>query len=147
MITRFALALSAIALCTLAAPAGGQSSGELRFVLTGIDADRGGHIRCALYRNVDTWLNRSESFKKANAPANGSRATCVFRNVPAGTYAIAALHDADDDREMDQSLVGIPEEGYAISNDEVERVGAPDFDEARIQFDGTRKTTRAPMHY
>ena len=29
----------------------------------------------------------------------------------------------------------------------VERMSAPDFDEASLQFDGQRATTRAPMHY
>jgi len=147
MITRFASVLAAIALCAVALPADGQSSGELRFRISNIDADRGGQIRCALYQNEDTWLNRSQSFKQATAPVSGSSATCVFENVPAGTYGIAALHDADGDREMDQSLIGIPEEGYAISRNEIERMSEPDFDEARIRFDGTEKTARARMEY
>jgi len=147
MIHRAALTLFALALCTLASPADGQRTGELRFVLTGIDASQGGHVRCALYDSESTWLNRSRSMQQASAPANRSRVACVFRNVPAGTYALAALHDADDDREMDESLVGLPEEGYAISNDAVERLSQPDFNDARVRFDGTDTTTRAPMHY
>ncbi len=142
-----ALAFSILALAALATPADGQRTGELRFVLTGVDASRGGHIRCALYDSEATWLNRQQAMRKDSADASGSRATCVFRNVPPGTYAIAALHDADDDREMDQSLVGIPEEGYAISNDAVERISEPDFGDASLRFDGQRATTRAPMHY
>ncbi|NIR60732.1 MAG: DUF2141 domain-containing protein, partial [Gammaproteobacteria bacterium] len=110
MFTRLALAFGALALASVAVPAMGQSRGVLRFVISNVDASRGGTIRCALYRNSETWLNRARSFKKTTAPVNGSSATCVFRNVPAGTYAIAALHDADDDREMDRSLVGLPEE-------------------------------------
>jgi uncharacterized protein (DUF2141 family) len=147
MFTRLALASATIALVAVAAPAGGQSSGELRFEISNIDASRGGTVRCALYRNADTWLERANAYKKATAPVSGSSATCVFEDVPAGTYGIAGLHDADDDREMDQSLVGIPEEGYAISRNEIERMTEPDFDEARIEFDGTRKTTRARMEY
>ena len=146
MITRLVPVL-ALALGTLSTPAHGQRTGELRFVLTNIDAERGGHIRCAIYESESTWLNRSQSMQQATAPVNGGSATCVFRNVPAGSYALAALHDADDDREMDRNMVGIPEEGYAISNNEIERMSEPDFDEARIRFDGNDSTTRARMSY
>lgn len=147
MFTRIALAFAAFALVTVPMLADGQSSGELRFQITNIDESRGGTIRCALYRTEDTWLERSNSYKQTTAAVNGDTATCVFEDVPAGTYGIAGLHDADDDREMDQSLVGIPEEGYAISRNEIERMSEPDFDEARIEFDGTSKTARARMEY
>lgn len=147
MIRRLALSSATFALLALTAVASGQSSGELRFQISNIDASRGGHVRCGLYRSSDSWLDRANAYKNASAAVSGSSATCVFENVPAGSYGIAALHDADDDREMDQSLVGIPEEGYAISNDAIERMSEPDFDEARIRFDGTQKTTRAHMEY
>jgi len=139
--------LGTLALALAATPALGQANGELRFRISNIDESRGGTIRCALYRDSETWLKRAESYRDATAPVSGSSATCVFEDVPAGSYGIAALHDADDDHEMDRSLVGVPEEGYAISRNEIERMSEPDYDEARIQFDGTRKTTRARMEY
>lgn len=141
------LAFCVLGLCAFATSADSQRTGELRFVVTGVDANEGGHIRCALYSSEATWLDRGRAMRKAAARAGSARAACVFRNLPPGTYAIAALHDADDDREMDQNLVGIPEEGYAISNDAVQRIRPPDFTEASLRFDGERATTSAPMHY
>lgn len=125
----------------------GEEAGEIRFVLLGVDAEQGGVVRCALYRNEGSWLDQSRRYKRSSARVRGRQAACVFRGVPAGTYGIAALHDADGDSEMDRSLVGIPQEGYAISRNEHDRLSRPDFDEAAIQFDGGRLVTRARMKY
>ena len=140
--------LTVLGLGVVGAPtASSQSNGTLRFVLTHVDASQGGTIRCALYANESTWLERSDAFRTTTARVNGRSATCVFRNVPAGTYAAAALHDADRDREMDQSLIGIPQEGYAISRNETDRMSEPDFDEASFRFGGGNQTIRARRNY
>ena len=120
---------------------------EIRWVITGIDTSEGGSIRCALYKNERTWLEPARKFRRSSARANRRQAACVFRDLPPGTYAMAALHDADGDREMDKSLIGIPQEGYAISRNEHDRMSAPDFDQAAIQFDGGRLVSHARMKY
>lgn len=124
-----------------------DDTNEIRFVLTGLNAEAGGTIRCALYRDAQTWLDTNRRFMQAAANVRRSSAACVFRDVPPGTYAIAALHDEDGDRQMDRSLLGIPREGYAISRNEIDRMSRPDFDEAAIQFEGGQMVTRARMNY
>ena len=121
--------------------------GELRWVLLGVDPDEGGSIRCALYRNDRDWLNRARAYRRSGARASRRQVACVFRRVPAGTYAMAALHDADNDREMDKSLIGLPQEGFAISRDEHDRMSAPDFDQAAVQFDGNEARFTSRMRY
>ena len=120
---------------------------EIRWVLTGIDASQGGHVRCALYRDEASWLNTSRRFKRAAAAARRGQVACVFRDLPPGTYAMAALHDANDDHEMEKSVVGLPQEGYAISRDEHDRMSRPDFEDAAVQFDGGRLVSHARMRY
>ena len=120
---------------------------EIRFVLTGIHVDEGGTIRCALYKDAGTWLNKARRFRRSSARPTRGQAACVFRNLPPGTYAMAALHDADGDREMAKTLIGRPKEGYAISRDEHDRLSRPDFNQAAVQFDGGRLVTRARMRY
>lgn len=127
--------------------ADGQQAGEIRFVLTGVDADEGGTIRCALYNDEDSWLDKSRRYRRASARVRGGQATCVFRNVTPGTYAAAALHDANGDRRMEKGALGLPQEGYAISRDEHDAMSAPDFDDAAIEFEGGRIVTRASMRY
>jgi uncharacterized protein (DUF2141 family) len=126
---------------------GQDSGGELHWILLAVDTERGGSVRCALYRNEHDWLNRARAFRKSSARASNRQVRCVFRRLPAGTYAMAALHDADGDREMDKTLIGLPEEGFAISNDERDRMSAPDFDDAAVQFDGSRARYTSRMYY
>ncbi len=85
--------------------------------------------------------------RDAAAAARRGQVACVFRDVPPGTYAMAALHDADNDHEMDKSLIGLPQEGYAISRDEHNALSRPDFDDASVQHDGGRLVTRSRMRY
>jgi len=43
------------------------------------------------------------------APIEDGRAVCTFENPAPGQYGVAALHDLDEDGEMDKRM-GIPRE-------------------------------------
>tara|TARA_B100001750_G_scaffold223518_1_gene213825 strand:- start:391 stop:861 length:471 start_codon:yes stop_codon:yes gene_type:complete len=154
MMTRLATLLATAALLAtsfVTAPrtADGQEGegNEIRWIISGIDVEEGGYVRCALYRDENTWLNTARRYRRAAAAARRGQVACVFRDVPPGTYAMAALHDADNDHEMDKSLIGLPQEGYAISRDEHNALSRPDFDDASVQHDGGRLVTRSRMRY
>jgi len=124
----------------------GQSA-TLRFRLSGVETDRGGVIRCAVFRAEDEWLG-DHPFRTEQAAPNGSTVTCTFDDLPPGRYGLTALHDEDRDGEMDRTL-GVPSEGYAISErgeGGFEGTIPPDFEEAAFDVRGTR-TVRAPMSY
>lgn len=126
---------------------GAHEESVLRFRITGVEAERGGAVVCGLYANDRTWLNRSEALQSARVAVRRNVAVCVFRDVPPGQYAIAALHDENGDREMETSLFGIPQEGYAISRNEYDRMSAPDFDEAAFNYRGGRETFSCRINY
>ena len=42
--------------------------------------------------------------------------TVTFDNLPPGTYAVGAYHDENANDHLDTNLVGLPTEGYALSN-------------------------------
>ena len=46
----------------------------------------------------------------------GASARCVFEDVTPGTYAVVVLHDENDNRQCDRNRLGIPLEGYGVSN-------------------------------
>ena len=120
--------------------------GVVRFAVSGIEAERGGYLRCGLFRDEDNWLSKNP-FRKAKAKVSGETATCVFEGVPRGTYAIASLHDEDGDRDMDTTM-GLPDEGYCCSRDaEDETIFAPDWDDAVFHFDGSFTRQTADVKY
>lgn len=51
----------------------------------------------------------------------------TFHQVPAGTYAVRAFHDIDNDGEMNANWMGIPTEPYGFSNNVRGKIGPPSF--------------------
>lgn len=56
--------------------------------------------------------------------------TLHFADVLPGTYAIALLHDENENGRADRALTMIPREGFGFSRDAAVRLGPPDFDDA-----------------
>lgn len=135
-------------LATLLLAGGGQAAekASIRFDITGVEADRGGRILCALYRSERSWLG-DRPYRSTLTFVNGKSATCVFWGMPAGKYAIAALHDEDGDSEMD-TILGLPQEGYCTSRDAEDRtILAPRWKHAVFDFDGERSVQTADVNY
>jgi len=61
-------------------------------------------------------------------------AQAVFTNLPLGTYAVVARHDENENRKLDKNLIGIPTEGYAISNNPKPRLRPPHWNEASFEL-------------
>ncbi len=77
---------------------------------------------------------------RAGAPAAAGSVTVRIPNVPPGVYAAQVFHDENDNKIVDRSWIGIPEEGLGFSNDAKFRFGPPRFDDAAIRIgpDGGR---------
>lgn len=56
-----------------------------------------------------------------------------FNDVDPGTYAVAVLHDEDKNFKMKTGLMGIPKEGYGVSNNAKGRFGPPKFADAKFK--------------
>ncbi|MGB3710753.1 MAG: DUF2141 domain-containing protein [Erythrobacter sp.] len=56
-----------------------------------------------------------------------SRVVIRFDNVEPGEYAIALLHDENDNGKADRTLGMMPREGYGFSRDAKVRMGPPEW--------------------
>ncbi len=56
--------------------------------------------------------------------------TIIFKNVLPGSYAIAILHDENNNQKMDKTILGIPKEGYGFSNNVSGAFGPPSYKKA-----------------
>lgn len=52
-----------------------------------------------------------------------------------GTYAIAVMHDENQDGKLKTNFLGMPTEGFGFSNDPKIYFGAPSFDKAAVKLD------------
>ena len=63
-------------------------------------------------------------------PIAGPNTSCTFSNVEPGTYAVAVVHDENSDGKLDKNFVGVPSEGYGVSNNKTYALSAPKWDES-----------------
>lgn len=64
-----------------------------------------------------------------------------FHDLKPGPYAISVLHDENSNKDMDQSKIGIPKEGFGFSNNARASFGPPSFDKAKIELQPGKKDT------
>lgn len=88
-----------------------------------------GNISYALYTK-DTFMKAPLQAKKGTI--SKGKSTVVFKNVPAGEYAILCFHDKNSNNRMDFEENGMPLEDYGASNN-VMRFGPPQYNDAKFE--------------
>jgi len=95
-----------------------------------------GHVLVSVFRTEAGFPDDpSKAVQKQRVAVNGDKAVAKFNALPIGTYAVAVLHDENDDLKMDKNFVGIPKEGYGFSNNAIRLTGPPSFKEASFEHD------------
>ncbi len=115
----------------LAAAAPQPSAVRVTVRLLDVRPEKGGVLHVGLHREPGGAFPGPAPSGNQQSAVTGSEATLLFE-VPPGTYAVAVHHDANVNGKMDTNLLGIPKEGYGVSNDPRPRFRAPRFDEARV---------------
>jgi uncharacterized protein (DUF2141 family) len=105
------------------------SPGEVRATVTGLRSANGQVLAC-LTQSPTRFPNcaRDPDARRLIVPA-GTRVDLDFGAVPAGTYAIALVHDENGNGKLDKRLI-MPAEGFGFSRDAKVRMGPPKFAEA-----------------
>jgi uncharacterized protein (DUF2141 family) len=112
MCCRSLLAAFALALIFIAGPA---SAARIIVTIDGLHS-ASGNVFVGLYASPNKFLqgNQTDAFRKVRA--NGGPITVAFDNLAPGTYAVGAYHDENGNDNLDISPIGLPVEGYALSN-------------------------------
>jgi uncharacterized protein (DUF2141 family) len=101
-----------------------------------VDAVRSasGSIVAVLYGdNPADFLKKGKRLDKVFEPARqGLVSVCLTAPVP-GIYAVAIYHDENGNEKFDKTWIGLPDEGYGISNNPKIFLSAPAFDEAKFE--------------
>lgn len=70
-----------------------------------------------------------------------------FDNLPYGDYAVSVLHDENNNKKMDYTLIGLPKEGYCFSNNYRPKIKNPSFRQAGFFLERPLKTLQLKMIY
>lgn len=83
--------------------------------------------------------NGEKHVRRAVAAA-ATEITLRFENIRPGRYAIALIHDENDNDRMDRAMLMMPKEGYGFSRDAKVVLGPPKFSAAAFEVGS------APVH-
>ncbi len=77
----------------------------------------------------------------------GATVTFSFENVQPGRYAIALLHDENNNGKADRALMMMPKEGFGFSRDAKVRMGPPKFKSAAFDVTEQDQSLKIKMRY
>jgi uncharacterized protein (DUF2141 family) len=93
-----------------------------------------GKINVALYNSEQTFNDPNQVFRKAFLSATGSAMTINIDSLPAGQYAFGIFHDENDNASIDSNFLGVPQEGFAFSNNAYGSFGPPTWADAKFDL-------------
>jgi uncharacterized protein (DUF2141 family) len=100
-----------------------------------------GIVSAALYDNADNFPSKDSVYMTTESKAVKGETVIRFENVPAGRYAIAILHDENENGDMDTNFLGFAQEGYCFSNNVRAKLSAPKFEKTSFRLKGDLYTT------
>ena len=105
-----------------------------------------GVIALAVYDSETGFLMDDAAIASAKVMPMTDATPVVFKDLPPGTYAVAAFHDENESGEFDTNFLGIPKEGYGFSNGAKAFLGPPAFQDAAIALE-TEAMTDLDLSY
>ena len=124
-----------------------EKSGSILINISNIRSATG-KINVSLFATTDGFpSNPQKAVAIQSLEIEGNQATLRFNNVPFGTYGIACHHDENGNGKMDTNLLGIPKEGYGISNNALNRFSKPQFEAAKFPFNEAVQSINIKMFY
>ncbi len=134
-------ALSMFLFCSFYMPTFSQTKGTLQIEGSRFRNTKG-HMRFAIYNDKTYFLDTKGYFALGEAAIIGNKASTQI-DLPPGTYAVSFLHDENDDKQMEYTL-GIPREGFGISNLTSFPFGKPRYEKSLVTIE-SGKTTYVPI--
>ncbi len=107
-----------------------------------------GKAGCTVFDSAEGYPTQPDKARqRRKCPLSHNSATCRFAPLPAGTYAVACIHDENGNGTLDTNWMGIPTEGTVASNHAKGTMGPPKFEDARFEFQGKDQTLVLRMGY
>ncbi|RXR06204.1 DUF2141 domain-containing protein [Pseudoxanthomonas composti] len=92
----------------------------------------GGRLKIAAV-SAEGWEGKAPPAAAQMLSPSGRQQQVVFRDLPAGRYAVQVMHDENGNGRLDTNIIGMPTEGYGFSNNP-RVMRKPTFDEAAFEL-------------
>jgi uncharacterized protein (DUF2141 family) len=136
----------ALAVAFYASPAFSEAPSSVLIEVSGFKNTRG-TLNCRLFTKAADFPD-GDGIVTLRVPITGSNTSCSFSIVEPGTYAIAVVHDENGNGKLDKNFVGVPSEGYGVSNNKTYALSAPKWDESTFKLGATEsKALQVKLRY
>jgi len=114
----------------------------IKVIITNLRNDKG-HVLVSLFKEGAGYPdNASKALRKIKLDILNKKATVIFTGITTGNYAVAILHDENDDQKMNKNGLGIPKEGYGFSNNAMGAFGPPSWSKASFKHTSNTLTQK-----
>lgn len=79
--------------------------------------------------------------------AKETSVSATFEQLSPGEYAVAVIHDDNEDGKLNTGLLGIPKEGFGFSRNPKIGMSAPKFEETAVHVSGDDTKIQIDMKY
>ena len=107
-----------------------------------------GTVKVVLYGpDPKSFLVKGEKTDTEREPAiKGDMTLCVAAPED-GRYAVVVYHDENDNHKFDRNWIGLPTEGFGVSNNPSLFLAAPTFEESSFEVTGDMTSVDVDMKY
>ncbi len=122
--------------------------GDLHVTVEGLK-NRKGLVCLSLFSHQQGFPEQGDRALKTQCvkATSATPVTVTFRNLATGSYAVAAIHDANQDGKLNRNSFGIPIEGFGFSENPVIRTGPPSFQDAAVFVAGPNTNIQINLLY
>jgi uncharacterized protein (DUF2141 family) len=124
-----------------ASPASFGARESIKVRVTNVN-NKKGEVMLALFSSPKGFpYETSYAIQKQKGNAVKGIIELSFTDIPPGTYAIALFHDTNSDGKLNTNFLGIPKEGYGVSNNTYNTFSAPGYKESSFSHSDRTELT------
>ncbi len=109
--------------------------------------EKKGKMIVSIFNNLNDYLKEGKEYCKKIIVVKDSIIKYTFKKLPKGAYAVALYHDVNEDGRCNKSLIGVPKEGFGFSKNKKPFIGAPSFDDVKIDLSQDKSIIINLIHY
>ena len=123
------------------------SNGSIQIKVSGLK-NTSGQLGILIFASKEGFPSDwQKAYKQILIPITGDKAAYTFIDLPYGKYAVSVMHDENKNKKLDTNFIGIPKEGYGVSNNATGSMGPPKFEDAAFNLDRDIISTDIKVNY
>ena len=124
-----------------------NAQSTLKLEISGLKNNKG-FVLIAIFNSELGFPDKKElAVKKIRIPAQAGLISYDVQDLVPGTYALAVIHDENDNQRLDTGLFGIPKEGFCFSKGAMGTFGPPTFQAASFVHKAPNSSQKLQIKY